>query len=360
MYVKLLNYLEVEQAEKVWKISRPLSDSRFEDICDLDLPVNEFIPINLEIKSTLLEREIFTSFRRHKVWARSSRVEEPLDFEVVDETINPNVDRPIRAHLENIRNRMRVLAESEAQDDYRLIMPLMAMTTYSISTDYRSLMKTVNYFDHLSTKIPHFGNQFADFSDMLFDIIKDISGKHSLALDNFKMDSPLTEDYQYYGKSEFSNGVITANISVPFHLRAQLVRHRSIGFSDNLFELMTDSSIMGDSMDTTVDMTIWGSVSDIQDIITKRNCWLANYKQWKNVISAIEQVMDGNALLPCSNSNNCPYHADAQLRIERKDPNPPCPRHMKLTNQVVDDIQRVEIKDMISRDERQDFWLKEI
>ena len=68
-----------------WELSRSPDDATpLDTILSIDAPVNEIPSVVLSIECTILEREIFASFRDHVMWARTSRVDAPENFEIPD------------------------------------------------------------------------------------------------------------------------------------------------------------------------------------------------------------------------------------------------------------------------------------
>ena len=57
-----------------WELSRSPDDKTpLDTILSIDAPVNEVPSIVMSVECTILEREIFASFRDHVMWARTSR-----------------------------------------------------------------------------------------------------------------------------------------------------------------------------------------------------------------------------------------------------------------------------------------------
>ena len=68
-------------AREAWELSRSKDDETpLKRILSIDAPVNEIPSLVLNIECTILEREIFASYRDHVMWARTSRVDNPLEF----------------------------------------------------------------------------------------------------------------------------------------------------------------------------------------------------------------------------------------------------------------------------------------
>jgi hypothetical protein len=68
-------------------------------------------------------------------------------------------------------------------------------------------------------------------------------------------------------------------------------------------------------------------------IARQRNCWIAQAELWQPLLADLNAAL-GAPSLPCE-GGNCPYSGDCRLRLERKDPNPPCPRQIRLDRQNV-------------------------
>jgi len=357
MKVTVTNAIDRMYVKTAWNISRPFNDDPVEEILGIDLPVNEFMPINLCIESTLIEREIFASFRRHIMWAQGSRVQDPTNFSVVPGNVNLQVNDSDYMLYEDIRKEMIAMKEAgHRQDEFRLILPLLSMTKYSISTNFRGLVKIARYFDYLSQKETLLSSQFAHMFILLERIACEVSGLKEIP--EFKIEKTLDETF--YSSPDYSriNGIIIVSCQLPFHLRAQLVRHRNIGFRDNLFELFYRRDILSQNMLMPVNIQFWGTKQDIAEVVAKRNCWMSNYKVWKDLLDVVNE--GDEKTLPCTGKTHCPYSGDAMLRVEGADPNPPCPIHMRFDEIPPKRDQLKAMHHLIATDERPDFWKAEM
>lgn len=366
MFIEILNKPDLKQALLAWKNSRPTEgNATLTDMLDLDLPVNEFTRVNLFIESTLIEREIFATMRNHVMWAQTSRVQDCTLFEI-DYDFNPNLVKHEEL-FERRRSAMIALSYSGTrQDDYRLMLPIFAKTKYSISTDVRSIIKLGKYFIELS-KICHENliDQFLSFGHELFDAAESILAQqveHKTVMKVFDRMKPY--DFLYRGDiekvSSRQGSVITVSSTLPLHLRAQLVRHRAIHFTDNFLQFLS-LDILSESMTAEISVQITGTVDELTEVISKRSCWVANYSVWSYLLRKIESNMPQTAdFLPCKNGV-CPFHGDVVLRYEGKDPNPPCPIHLDLNNLPLKPGMAESMVRMVTRDRRPvEFWHQKI
>jgi hypothetical protein len=367
MFVKVVNKPRPNQALIAWKNSRPTEQkAKFDRMIDLDLPVNEFTRVNLFIESTLIEREIIATMRNHVMWAQGSRVQDCLEFEI-DYRTNPHFEQHHK-HYELVRSNMRQQANSGVrQDDYRLELPIVSNTRYSISTDFRTIIKLAKYFSNLKYQCPIFSEQFQKFSNELFFAAMTVLGKAGqqnraqYIFSKYKAFDFLNKDFISPIISGKLGSMISVSAKVPFHLRAHIIRHRGIWVKDNLLEIIKRDDIATLPMTVSMNVQISGSESEMLEVVSKRSCWIANYSVWGGLLSKIEDNLSPESNpLPCKDGV-CPWNADAMLRVEGNDPNPPCPIHMKLNKITPTDAQIVSMGKMIVDDKRsQKLWNKAI
>lgn len=349
MEIKLIDIIEGNVP--AWHLSRPQEvDKSFDDIADIDLPVNEFFTINIEIKSTILEREIFATQRNHIMWAQTSRVQDVLNFE-------PHHHLP-DDYVNNIKQDMRHFASTSRQDDYRLLLPILSLTKYSISTNARQLIKLGKYFDYLGMV-----SRNIILADVFFCASQEIRflllqlGFNKEHFDNYKLDKILNEGPVEKTDTIIDDNFVIAHAELPFSLRAQLVRHRGILISDDIFhKITTDSDFKYATLKSFVNVKISASIDQAIAVSQKRNCWIAHYSMWAPLLNELAKAIPDNGLLPCS-SGSCPFGRDAMLRVEGKDPNPPCPIHMDVNGINPSESQFDDMRTMVIEDNRPVlFW----
>ena len=205
-------------SDVAWVGSRHNDGTKLTDILKNDLPVNDIPSVVLSITSTIAEREVITSFTDHVMWARTSRVDDPLDF-TVDEVFKNTLDVGL------IKKQMKRMKQKNLrQDDYRLLLPLSAMTTYMIRISLRSLVKLGLVFSDLS------GKMYVDEYCMLFaNACVSIDDFSTLIMPPEQYDSML-ESYStpklFPNISNMESGcvgdVIVATLEAPFSLRTYL------------------------------------------------------------------------------------------------------------------------------------------
>lgn len=325
MDIKILSLDRIEQVAKSWRLSRDFNTDPTEDIVCVDAPVNEMVHAYLHFQDfMILEREIFVAPRNHIIWARTSRVDDPLKFQVP-------VNFSTLADFELTRDKMQYeAAKGGQQDQWRMGLPLAAMTSWTSKISFRDLVKLQQYFSYLTAHpkvLPLLVGRLHQISIQLKAVIYHLLNSDELTekvISTMKLVKYLAEDYHQIepGRTKLEGSMVIA-AEIPIALRAQVIRHRNVQFVDNYFQLLCSdwyNKTIGDKVKIELSATneIWNSIA------SKRSCWIAQEELWKPIL---EQI--GTSILPCANGI-CPYDEDARLRLTPADPGAPCPVHCDL------------------------------
>ena len=315
MNITALKPLDQQDAVEAWRLSRDREATYAEEtVLSVEASVNELPSALLHFEDlTILEREIFTTLRNHVIWARTSRVDDPLTFTV-----------PTELHVpfhEQCRALMR--QHTGQQDEWRMHLPIMAHTSWVARISLRDLVNVANYFNYLAS---------------LTDIHNDLRKRfHAVSVALFEHAPTSAHDYKLkkllheglpefqpahkrVGNVEFFCGV------VPFALRAQIVRHRGILIQDNLFAILREGeTTLGTTLASPMCVHLCATTQTWTEVLSHRACWIAQQDLWQPITKCFPAVT-----LPCADGI-CPYEADAEARLRPgNDPNPPCPRYMNL------------------------------
>ena len=107
-----------------------------------------------------------------------------------------------------------------------------------------------------------------------------------------------------------------------------------------------------------INISISAEIEFWKTVVNKRQCWIAQYGIWKDIIiDAQKHIEISEQDLPC-NKGFCPYTRDAELRHTDDDPGAPCPIHSDLSSMPIDK----KYMDMvhIEASYRPAFWQKHI
>ena len=330
-----------------WELSRSPDDTTpLDTILSIDAPVNEIPSIVMSIECTILEREIFASFRDHVMWARTSRVDAPSEFDVPEYFKYSEVMDDVVMLKERIKTDMDA---GIIQDEYRMHMPVCSLTSFTTRLSWRGLIKIYKLYEYLSTIDEYF-----------------IIGKNELN-NKFQIHS-YAKNYSYVDpipllpNFEMLSGkvgpIVTIYQEMTIALRAQVVRHRNYTIKDNLIAIIKSKDRWTKTLGDKIKISISAEIKFWKTVINKRQCWIAQYGIWKDIIvEAQKHILISEQDLPC-NKGFCPYTRDAELRHTDNDPGAPCPIHSDLTSTPIDpkymDMVRIEAS------YRPAFWQKHI
>ena len=330
-----------------WELSRSPDDTTpLDTILSIDAPVNEIPSIVMSVQCTILEREIFASFRDHVMWARTSRVDAPSEF-VVPEYFQLSEDNATIMLL-----KQKIKADMDAgiiQDEYRLHMPICAMTSFTTRLSWRGLIKIYKLYEYLATINEYFVVGKAELNNK-FQLHK-YAGNYS-----FVNPIPMLQENEMVSGN--IGPVVTVFQEMTIGLRAQVVRHRNYTIKDNLMQIIKSKDCWTRTLGDKIKISISAEIEFWKTVVNKRQCWIAQYGIWKDIIIvAQEYISISEQDLPC-NKGFCPYTRDAELRHTDDDPGAPCPIHSDLTSTPIAkkymDMVRIEAS------YRPAFWQKHI
>tara|TARA_R110002020_G_scaffold85119_1_gene210241 strand:- start:1753 stop:2832 length:1080 start_codon:yes stop_codon:yes gene_type:complete len=330
-----------------WELSRSPDDKTpLDTILSIDAPVNEVPSIVMSVECTILEREIFASFRDHVMWARTSRVDDPAKFETP-----LYFESKYKYKLKELRSQIEQdIKEGMIQDIYRMHMPLCSKTSFTTRVSWRGLIKIYKFFEFLSEIDEYFMLGLSQLEKKFG--LKEYARNYSFVNPIPKLNK---SDENVSGKI---GPIITIFQTMSIALRAQLVRHRNFTFTDNLLEIIEKGDSWIKPMGNPMKISISAEVNFWKTVINKRQCWIAQYGIWEDVIMKAQEYLEiSEQDLPC-NKGFCPYTRDAELRHTDDDPGAPCPIHSKLSNMPIDPKYMESVK--VEASYRPAFWQKHI
>ena len=330
-----------------WELSRSPDDTTpLDTILSIDAPVNEIPSVVMSVQCTILEREIFASFRDHVMWARTSRVDAPSEF-VVPEYFQLSEDNETILLL-----KQKIKADMDAgiiQDEYRLHMPISAITSFTTRLSWRGLVKIYKLYEHLATINEYFVIGKTELNNK-FQLHK-YAGNYSYV-------DPIPMLKEHEKTSGVIGPIVTVCQEMTIGLRAQVVRHRNYTIKDNLMEIIKSEDCWTRTLGDKITISISAEIDFWKTVVNKRQCWIAQYGIWKDIIIAAQEYISVSEQdLPC-NKGFCPYTRDAELRHTDDDPGAPCPIHSDLTSTPI--AQKYMDMVRIEASYRPAFWQKHI
>jgi hypothetical protein len=367
----------LDRAKEAWRLSRdPEMEVTKEEMATLDLPVAEMPSVHLAFDDfTIIEREIFATPRNHVMWARTSHVDDPLEFKI------PKMFDTPTTTLWTIEQRDKMRAEKAAgksQDEWRFYLPAISLTSWTTRMSYRDLVKITKYFEYLTTLTSSdpAANTIRD-AKMFWRLIEVGGTLRGILTEAFTHDGGLTNDVLAATKIVpfLHDGAVTATtigranrshfltipLDVPLWMRAQIVRHRPLTFVDDFFvAVLTSPSVMTTTIGHPIRMELSTTDGYWRSVLSKRTCWLA-----QDALSTRrdfwQEIIDGfgfyEEMLPC-HGGSCPYHRDAALRLTDADPGVPCPIYVDLHEPDAKAEFRPAMREAAKS--RHEFWQKRI
>jgi len=341
MKIEVLSIDSMELAAEAWRLSRDVDVKiDWRDIYNVDSPCNEMPSAFLHFRGfTILEREIFASSRTHCMWARTSFVDSPDKYELPRDLM---LYAKAKKH-EEYRNLMEEGKNAgQHQDEWRVHLPVTALTAFTMRVSYRDAIKFAKYFFYLADVVAvPLRDRFHDIALELAVVVSKFTGDDAMTANAISLMSFakfLHEGDVSATNKTFSKDmdIYTTSFSIPFWLRAHFVRHRPITIADDMFQML----LRDDVVDLPISYELQMKVSATKDIwlalMGKRACWLtqstlsSDRDPWDAIIEPF-----GIDVLPCS-GGKCPYHRDARNRLEGTDPGIPCLRYIDLNDIDID------------------------
>ena len=345
-------------SKRAWDESRGTSDSALESVLRVNAPVNELPSAVMNITSTILEREVITCLKDHVMWSTSSRVDDVTQF-----NLSAFVSDEGDQWAEDQREKMRVAKRTGMdQDDFRLHLPILSVTSYMVRLSLRSMVMLRQQFLMMAEGVCGY-EPVASLQKIFYDASKQLE-KVIEEFASFELSYPHTD---IIGTPPFvvNQVVSTARVGsfivfkglVPFSLRTHMIRHRMLDIRDELRDIINGEHVEKFCIGNPMHVCVSGSRDAWVGIAGKRTCWLAHEGMWRTVLDPVMSYggIDMEDVLPCKDGH-CPYEEDIRMRREGRDPNPPCPRHARLQNYELTENQLARVRAQIESGEKGVQW----
>ena len=335
-----------------WDISRNSTDAKLLEVLAVDAPVNEMPSVVMCITSTILEREVIAGIKEHSMWASSSRVDNLYDFKM-DENVSPEAE----SFADDARWAMRRKhSEGQGQDRFRLLLPILSTTHYTVRLNLRACAILADYFDELAM-LNEGTRRIFEAANIQFRIVVGMLGGSSIKYKPAEiLGNQIPLDKPDFAETIGAFTVVHHN-SI-FSLRTHMIRHRLFTVVDDLKGWIRDG-VSDKALNSPMAIGVSATNTAWLNVGTKRACWLAQSDLWTPMLKlAGDSIGDGLMdALPCDDGD-CPFKRDVQLRLEGKDPNAPCPKYLQMYGILATDSQHEAIGKEINDGKRSDYWKK--
>lgn len=320
-YVKMIGVLD--DRISAWNTSRPNfkpGDIPLEEVEQMDLSLNSMKVYTLEIRSSVIFRDLIFSLRPIQGWAQSTR-SAPLDrdtLRISDEYSEFKEDN------DKISEMISRFEDGESRDKVRGLLTTTISTVYTIVIDHRVLMGFLKSLEQINEAVfLRYGTLFLKatngFSDYSKSTVKPIHPFVS-----------INEKERGEERTEKAGSMIFGYYNMKCAMAAQFLRQHyskiKIGYWDMLPNLF-DTSL---SQSDTVDVAFYIDEMSYARLMSMRSHWALDWSMdmWGALIGDYIKDMTIEEFwhfLPNGGGKKDPYWADVYNRVLRKDPGIPCP-----------------------------------
>lgn len=358
MPIHIIEHGTAQSAVEAWARSRDLpGEPNASDVMLIDASVTEMPTALFEFQDfMILERELFVTPRNHLVWARTSRVDDPREFRVPD-VFRSDFHEMWRATMRELAN------EGISQDQWRMALPLCALTSWTARLSFRGAVQMARYFSDVAEYIRNKGNNialgkrinsqaYAIFMAAFraFDVPFNVIDK---ATDDFKPLPLAAYEYSPHASRSRFGEFVSLIAQMPIAARAQLARHREIAIVDTLLPTLLRDNAEQLPISTMLTVQAVAPAHAWQGVLGDRTCWMAQSDLWAP-LAALYGKDDQS--LPCA-GGSCPFAEDAKQRLAGNDPGPPCPRYSVLNSAPMTPNQMAAA---VKHGRRGAFWSKQM
>lgn len=338
----VINLISITDNRRIaWYNSRP---NIKEDIETLDLSkvfsadfgIADQCHITLQLRTSVLFRELVSCLRGTTMWAQTSRIN-PID------KLQVSTEYQDTASYENsqlkIKEAINELEAGTPQDLARLKVPVTISTCYFLEAPLRTWIILLKILKGFNTKIAdHYfyhiwrviksaldstdkDNKKLEFSDYKFD-------SKNLALSSMRVTKEEMAEPLSYVKS-YGTSIVKFNSNVG--MAAQFARHQHNQFRSSIWDYFLQPEDEHYKINLLSPITIITAMpeSSYKTILSHRAEWLADFNLWSSFVeSGTSELSDEEFSKVLDDPNN--YLGDNLERIKLTDPNYPDPRILEM------------------------------
>ena len=320
-YVKCLSSIDDRIA--AWNTSRPNfqpGDLSFEEIERMDLSLNSMKVYTLEIRSSVLFRDLILSLRPIQCWAQSTR-SAPLDRETLRISSEFSHMKSDDRKIDEMINRFE---EGEPRDKVRGLLTTSVSTVYTLTIDHRVLMAFCKSLLLLNK------NLFELYGAMLLESIDGFDAFNKSTVHPIHPFVTITNEERREYRAEEVGSMIFGFYNMKCAMAAQFLRQHyskiKIGYWDMIPNFFESSMSQSD----TVDVAFYIDKASYERLMSMRSHWALDWStdMWGGLIGDFIKNMSTEEFwnfLPNGGGKRDPYWADVYNRVLRKDPGLPCP-----------------------------------
>ena len=340
----LENYIDVigvmDHRKDAWKTSRPMfteESLNFDKVADMDLSLNSMLVYTIEMRSSVIMRDLIFSLRPIEGWALSTR-SMPITLDTVrlsSEFSHKHDD------YQRILTMFDRLEAGESRDKVRDILPCTVSSTYTFTIDFRVLIAFCKAMEGMSEDI---------FHEYCIPLLKATNN-----LDIYKT-STVANSANYYlihdnerinGIDEIGNMVV-GHYKMKMALASQFLRQHYSKVKIGLWDMISDYKNIELSQADEVDVVFYTDKHSYHRLMSMRSHWVIDNSQdmWGKLTHDYTVNMSDKEFwdfIPAGGGKEDPYWADCYNRVLLEDPGVPCPIMTECREMI--DMRRLETPD---------------
>lgn len=313
----------MDEREAAWNTSRPNfkpGDISLEEIRRMDLSLNSMKVYTLEVRSSVIFRDLLLSLRPIQCWAQSTR-SAPLNRH----TLRLSEEY---SHLEEddkkIDEMIRRFDAGESRDKVRDLLTTSISTVYTVTIDHRVLMAFCKSLQELDL------DTFSLYGAMILTAINGWGDFFESTVQPIHPFVTITDEESKSFRTERAGGMIFGYYEMKCAMAAQFLRQHyskiKIGYWDLVPGLLTRSLSQSD----TIPVAFYIDEASYHRLMAMRSHWALDWSMdmWGPLIGDYTSTMTPDEFwdfLPNGGGKKDPYWADVYNRVLRKDPGIPCP-----------------------------------
>jgi hypothetical protein len=319
-YVKCLGKMDFRK--EAWKTSRPKFNEEnlnFDKVADMDLSLNSMLVYTLEMRSSVIMRDLIFSLRPMEGWALSTR-----SMPINEDTIRLSSEfRYKEKDYARITEMFRLLDDGASRDKVRDILPCTVSSTYTFTIDFRVLMSLCK--------------TLKERSPMLFSIYGIAMLEATGTQAEFNTTS-VRSSYEYYEiqENELLNGIRKAgnvmfgHYKMKMALASQFLRQHYSKIKIGLWNDIDNYYDMNLNQASNVDVCFYIDHNSYHRLMSMRAHWVIDHSEdmWGGIVGDYTEGMSTKQFwefIPAGGGKEDPYWADVYNRVLLEDPGIPCP-----------------------------------
>ena len=319
-YVKLIDIMDGRK--QAWKTSRPQfteENLNFDKVAEMDLSLNSMLVYCLEMRSSVIFRDLLFSLRPMEGWALSTR-----SMPVTLDTVRLSSEFEDRDdYYEQIEEMFQLLDDGKSRDQARGVLPCAASSTYTLTIDFRVLMSFCKTIEMMNPTL------FVEYCLPMLNETGTEAMYHTTSV------RPAYEYYKIHDNEKI-NGTVTAGNMVFGHfpmkmaLASQFLRQHYSRIKIGLWNDVANYYDMDLTQNSMVDVCFYIDSNSYARLMAMRAHWVIDWSQdmWGGIVGDYVKDMTSAEFwdfLPNGGGKVDPYWADVYNRVLGEDPGMPCP-----------------------------------